>query len=196
LLRRAATADLPWPAACEKWNTEGKPRSEEAMQTCDYEIEATDSPYKATLGVCWAASADDGAADPYNVSFESPDSDSDEELLHVAVDSKKRDNLALGETLVQIGLLRPHEMLDVRIAQAGDVDLGHALLVASSIRSRLGEMLLQAKQITSEQLESALELQRKRGGLLGEILVSLGWLDRVTLDAALAAQAKSRRRAT
>jgi hypothetical protein len=87
-------------------------------------------------------------------------------------------------------------MLDVRIAQAGDVDLGHALLVASSIRSRLGEMLLQAKQITSEQLESALELQRKRGGLLGEILVSLGWLDRVTLDAALAAQAKSRRRAT
>jgi len=38
-------------------------------------------------------------------------------------------------------------------------------------------------------------VQRKRGGLLGEILVSLGWLDRVTLDAALAAQAKSGRRA-
>lgn len=103
------------------------------MQTCDYEIEATDSLYKATPGVCWAASANDAAADPYNVSFELPDSDSDsdEELLHVAVDCKKRDNLALGETLVQIGLLGPHEMLDVRIAQSGDADLGDALLVAS-----------------------------------------------------------------
>jgi hypothetical protein len=165
------------------------------MQTCDYEIEATDSLCKATRGVCWAAGADDPAADPYNVSFEVPDSDSDEELLHVAVDCKKRDNLALGETLVQIGLLGPHEMLDVRIAQSGDADLGDALLVASAIRTRLGEMLLRAKQVTCEQLEFALELQRKRGGLLGEILVSLGWLDRVTLDAALAAQARSGPRA-
>jgi hypothetical protein len=165
------------------------------MQTWQREIEATDGLYNAASGVCWAASASDAGADPYNVSFESPDSDSDEEMLHVAVDCKKRDNLALGETLVQIGLLRPHEMLDVRIAQSGDADLGDALLVASAIRTRLGEMLLHAKQVTCEQLEFALEVQRKRGGLLGEILVSLGWLDRVTLDAALAAQAKSGRRA-
>jgi hypothetical protein len=167
------------------------------MQTWEHEIEAIDGLYNAARGVCWAASANDAAADPYNVSFESPDSDSDsdEELLHVAVDCKKRDNLALGETLVQIGLLRPHEMLDVRIAQSGDADLGDALQVASAIRSRLGDMLLQAKQVTCEQLEFALEVQRKRGGLLGEILVSLGWLDRATLDATLAAQAKSGRRA-
>lgn len=165
------------------------------MQTWEHEIEAIDGPYNAAPSVCWAASANDAAADPYNVSFELPDSDSDAELLHVAVDFKKRDNLALGETLVQIGLLRPHEMLDVRIAQSGDADLGDALLVASAIRSRLGEILLHAKQVTCEQLEFALELQRKRGGLLGEILVSLGWLDRVTLDAALAAQAKSGRQA-
>jgi hypothetical protein len=162
------------------------------MQTREYEIDAADGPWYEAPGVCWDAScANDAAADPYDVSFESPASGADEEHLHVAVDWKKRDNLALGETLVQIGLLRPHEMLDVRIAQAGDADLGDALLVASAIRSRLGEMLLQAQQITSEQLEFALALQRKRGGLLGEILVNLGWLDRVTLDAALAAQAKS-----
>jgi hypothetical protein len=159
-------------------------------------MEAADGQsWKAAPGVSWDAScADDAATDPYDVSFELAGSASDEEQLHVAVDSKKRDNVALGETLVQIGLLRPHEMLDVRIAQAGGVDLGDVLLVASAIRSRLGEMLLQAQQITSEQLEFALDLQRKRGGLLGEILVSLGWLDRVTLDAALDAQAKSGRR--
>ena len=167
------------------------------MQTCEYEIEALDGLQHNTVpGACWdARCANDTAADPYDVSFESPASASSEQHLHVALDSKKRDNLALGETLVQIGLLRPNEMLDVRIAQAGDADVGDALLVASAIRSRLGEMLLRAQQVTSEQLEFALALQRKRGGLLGEILVSQGWLDRATLNAALAAQAKSGRRA-
>jgi hypothetical protein len=167
------------------------------MRTCEHEIDAADGLWcKAASSVSWdASSANDAATDPYDVSFELPESTADEDLLHVAVDSKKRDNVALGETLVQIGLLRPHEMLDVRIAQAGGADLGDALLVASAIRSRLGEMLLQAQQITSEQLEFALDLQRKRGGLLGEILVSQGWLDRATLDAALDAQAKSGRRA-
>ncbi len=65
----------------------------------------------------------------------------------------------------------------------------------SAIRSRLGEMLLSAKQITSAQLESALEVQRKHGGLLGAILVTHGSLDRETLDVALAAQARSGRKA-
>ena len=76
-----------------------------------------------------------------------------------------------------------------------DEDLCDSLLVVSAIRSRLGEMLLSAKQITSAQLESALEVQRKRGGLLGEILVSHGSLDHETLDVALAAQARSGRKA-
>ena len=63
------------------------------------------------------------------------------------------------------------------------------LMAASAIGSRLGEILLNAKRITSSQLEFALEVQRHQGGLLGEILVNFGWLDRQTLDAALAAQA-------
>jgi hypothetical protein len=152
--------------------------------------------HETAAGVRWdAAPANDHAHDPYDVCFESPESAPDETHLGLALQSKKHDNLSLGETLVRIGLLEPHEMLDVRIAQARDEDLGDSLVVASAIRSRLGEMLLRSKQITSAQLESALELQRKRGGLLGEILVSQGWLDRGTLDAALAAQALSGRRA-
>jgi hypothetical protein len=77
----------------------------------------------------------------------------------------------------------------VRSAQTDSGDLVGSLLVASAIRSRLGEILLKAKRITSCQLEFALEMQRHQGGMLGEILLSLGWLDQVTLDAALAAQA-------
>jgi hypothetical protein len=106
-----------------------------------------------------------------------------------AVESKKRDNLALGEALVSIGLIGRGELSELRTAQAESDDLVGSLMVASALRSRLGEMLLNAKRITSSQLEFALEMQRHRGGRLGEILVGLGWLDQGTLDAALVAQA-------
>ena len=108
--------------------------------------------------------------------------------LAQAVEVKKRDNLALGATLVSLGLIGGHELAQVHSAQAESDDLVGVLFAASAIRSRLGEMLLKAKRITSSQLEFALELQRVQGGLLGEILLGLGWLDRQTLDAALAAQ--------
>jgi hypothetical protein len=106
-----------------------------------------------------------------------------------AVESKKRDNLALGEALVSIGLIGHRELSELRTAQAESDDLVGSLMAASALRSRLGEMLLNAKRITSSQLEFALEMQRHQGGRLGEILVSLGWLDQPTLDAALVAQA-------
>lgn len=106
-----------------------------------------------------------------------------------AVESKKRDNLELGQALVSIGLMGTVELAEVQSAQAQCADLVGSLLVASAIRSRLGEILLKAKHITSCQLEFALEMQRLEGGRLGEILVGLGWLDQQTLDAALVAQA-------
>ena len=112
----------------------------------------------------------------------------DEIGLEEAVESKKRDNFALGEALVSIGLIGQHEFAEVQRVQAEGDDLAASLMVASAVRSRLGEILLKAKRITSSQLEFALELQRHQGGLLGEVLVSLGWVDRQTLDAALAAQ--------
>jgi hypothetical protein len=106
------------------------------------------------------------------------------------VESKKRDNLALGEALLSIGLIGHRKLSELPSAQAESDDLVGSLLVGSATRSRVGEILLNAKRITSSQLEFALELQRHQGGLLGEILISLGWLDRQTLDAAIAAQAR------
>jgi hypothetical protein len=162
------------------------------MQAYECEVESVEElGYSAKVRVL-GTRASDHVPDPYEVRFESFEPACDGKHLHLAVETKKRDNLALGETLVQIGLLRPQEMLDVRIAQIEGEDLCESLMVVSSIRSRLGDMLLQEKQITSEQLEFALDLQRRRGGLLGEILVSLGWLDRETLDATLSAQRERR----
>jgi hypothetical protein len=121
--------------------------------------------------------------------FESREAVRVEMDLGRAVETKMRDNLALGEALVSIGLIGRRELTELRTAQAESDDLVGSLMVASALRSRLGEMLLNSKRITSSQLEFALEMQRHRGGRLGEILVGLGWLDQGTLDAALVAQA-------
>lgn len=43
-------------------------------------------------------------------------------------------------------------------------------------RKSLGQMLVADDFVTAEQLDEALELQRKQGGKLGEILINQGWL--------------------
>ena len=51
---------------------------------------------------------------------------------------------------------------------------------------KLGELLRDERIITGEQLESALARQRERGGVLGAILLELGFVDANTLASALA----------
>jgi type IV pilus assembly protein PilB len=51
---------------------------------------------------------------------------------------------------------------------------------------RLGTQLINKRLINESQLEAALNMQRESGGRLGEVLVSLGVLDEVTLTNALA----------
>jgi general secretion pathway protein E len=53
---------------------------------------------------------------------------------------------------------------------------------------RLGEMLIARRQITSEDLDRALELQKERGEKLGKILVDLGFIAHRDVLAALAEQ--------
>ncbi len=43
------------------------------------------------------------------------------------------------------------------------------------ISKQLGELLVERKVITQEQLETALKAQQAKGGLLGQILVNLGY---------------------
>ena len=52
----------------------------------------------------------------------------------------------------------------------------------------LGEILIQRKRITREQLEAALQTQKKEGGYIGEILVRLGLLDERDIVVALVIQ--------
>ncbi len=52
----------------------------------------------------------------------------------------------------------------------------------------LGEILMERKKITPEQLELALRTQRREGGYLGEILVKFGFIEEQEVIAALVIQ--------
>ncbi|MDE2027057.1 MAG: hypothetical protein KGK03_00620 [Candidatus Omnitrophica bacterium] len=52
----------------------------------------------------------------------------------------------------------------------------------------LGEILVQRKRITREQLDAALKRQKEKGGIIGEVLVGLGFLDERDIVVALVIQ--------
>lgn len=56
------------------------------------------------------------------------------------------------------------------------------------ITKRLGELLVERKVVTTEQLETALKIQKAKGGLLGQILVSLGFATEEAVAQAVTAQ--------
>jgi hypothetical protein len=60
-------------------------------------------------------------------------------------------------------------------------------------RQAIGEILVEKELITPEQLDSALEVQREHGGLLGEILVAQGLIDRLAIASVLVRQWSSAR---
>ncbi len=57
---------------------------------------------------------------------------------------------------------------------------------SSGRKFRLGDLLVRRGAITEEKLQEALKIQRERGGRLGWLLLSLGWISRLDLFRALA----------
>jgi len=60
-------------------------------------------------------------------------------------------------------------------------------------QKRIGQVLLEMKKITEEQLEEALAFKKEKGGALGAVLVDLGYCEQADISAALAIQAGMRR---
>ena len=56
------------------------------------------------------------------------------------------------------------------------------------INKQLGELLIERSIINQKQLEEALALQKERGGLIGEVLVGLGYVREEDIAQALTAQ--------
>ncbi len=56
------------------------------------------------------------------------------------------------------------------------------------INKQLGELLLERNVISQHQLEKALSMQKERGGLIGEVLVELGFAKEEDIAQSLTAQ--------
>ena len=56
------------------------------------------------------------------------------------------------------------------------------------LQKQLGELLIDCRLITREQLEEALSLQKEKGGLLGQILVALHYTTEEAIAQSLTAQ--------
>ncbi len=56
------------------------------------------------------------------------------------------------------------------------------------IQKQLGELLVESKLITREQLDEALKVQKEKGGLVGQILVALGHTTEEAIAQTLTAQ--------
>lgn len=105
----------------------------------------------------------------------------------------------LGERLCKAGYITQNQLADALNRQhetgglLGDILAGQGYLPAGRLTeflcedrfTRLGELLIQERQLTKDQLESALEFQRKHGGRLGNICVHLGYLTENELEAVL-----------
>lgn len=114
-----------------------------------------------------------------------------------------RSPLRLGDILVQKGLLTEEKLkkaLNHQETYGGRlgnilVDFGwieeEVIREASKLlplKNKLGEMLIQRGALTEAQLNLVLEFQQKSGGLLGDIILSLGFVDANTLFKVIASQ--------
>jgi hypothetical protein len=94
--------------------------------------------------------------------------------LLAAVEYQSKYNSRLGELAVALGMITPYESEQVNAAQLGDDSL-------------FGETAVRCGVLTERQLCDVLETQRNARVLLGQALETLGYLERRTIDSALAA---------
>jgi hypothetical protein len=105
--------------------------------------------------------------------------------LERALEQQKHTNELLGEILVNMGILDPIDLKAILSINKDLASLEDALKLAAGVRRLMGELLLQARRITSEQLDLALLEHQQTGENLGDALVRLGLITRSELDAVL-----------
>jgi hypothetical protein len=108
--------------------------------------------------------------------------------LERALEQQKNTNELLGEILVNMGVLDAVDLKAVLSVNRDLASLEDAVKLAAGVRQLLGKLLLQARRITPQQLELALQEHQRTGEKLGEVLVRLGLINRNEINAVLAFQ--------
>jgi hypothetical protein len=96
--------------------------------------------------------------------------------IEAALKAQNETNELLGQVLVRMNILDP---VDLKVALSVQDHLDRvedATRIAAGVRGLLGELLLQAGHITSEQIERAIDEQKRSGEKIGEVLMRQGLL--------------------
>jgi hypothetical protein len=86
--------------------------------------------------------------------------------LHTAMKMQKNSRVKLGEIMTQLLILTPYQVKDVLKYQGGDKNQG----------DRFGVCAVKMGLVTEESREKAVKYQNTGQGILGELLVDLGFL--------------------
>lgn len=112
------------------------------------------------------------------------------EALHTALEEQMLTNKLLGDILVDLGAIDRTELEVVLWVQRDFSTVEDAIRAAAGVRRMLGDLLVSARRITQDQLNIALDEQKKTGEKLGEVLVRLGFIDRRELNITLSFQSR------
>jgi hypothetical protein len=110
------------------------------------------------------------------------------EDLKRALEDQIQSNQLLGEILVRMGVIDEVDLDVVLSIQKDLVSLKDAIKLAAGVQQLLGDLLIQARRITPEQLGHALKEKQRTGEKLEEILVRLKIASREELEGLLAFQ--------
>ena len=105
------------------------------------------------------------------------------EELQQALEGQKRNTIPLGQLAVQEGLIRSKDLFRILSAQRKETRAGRSF----------GKLAVEMGYLSQDQIEELLVLQTQTNELLGESLVSLGFLDRSRLIQSLRAYRAFRR---
>jgi hypothetical protein len=105
--------------------------------------------------------------------------------LEHALTEQKKTNKMLGEILIEMGILDPADLMAVLTINEDLACIEDAIHLAAGVRRFLGDLFVQAKHITPEQLELTLKVQKRSGKKLGEVLMRLGFVSGGELDSLL-----------
>lgn len=96
--------------------------------------------------------------------------------LDCALEEQKRTKELLGEVLVRMGVLKAGDVTAPLLIQGHLGRMEDAVRIAAGERQLLGALLVQSGQISGEQLDSAIDEQKRTGEKLGEVFIRLGML--------------------
>ncbi|MEB3222731.1 MAG: C39 family peptidase [Candidatus Sericytochromatia bacterium] len=104
--------------------------------------------------------------------------------LGEAVREQQRTNEKLGEVLVRLGHLTRMELDYILAQQKGNTITGDA----DNVKLRLGDILRKSRRLSHRALGTAMAEQQRTNEKLGEVLLRLGLIDALELEAVLSLQ--------